>query len=310
MASETADEEGFVTARTLAHYARLTEAGAGIVFVEYTFVDRSGRSEPQQLGADRDEQIPGLAQIAARIRASGAIAGLQLTHSGAKTSRDLTQGGVLLGPSSIAVPVKGREMETPDPMTPREIQRLKQGFVEAATRAREAGFDLVELHAAHGYGLNQWLSGITNQRTDKWGGTTAARARLLFEIVEAIRSATPELLLSVRMPGQDFIEGGLEVEDTAWIARELEARGVDLLDVSSGIGGWRRPGDRSGEGYLVNEAALIQSQVRVPVIGVGGIQSGAFIDQALGEGRFSLAAVGRAILGDPAGWGAAHLRPE
>ena len=301
MASETADHDGFVTSKTIEHYRRLTRSHAGLVFVEYSHVLLSGRSEENQLGIQTDAHIEGLSMISKLIHDSGALAGIQLTHAGGKTSSDLT-GGVLMGPSDIPVPVKDQPMETPSPMGPGQIDEWKEAFVRAAGRAQSAGFDLVELHSAHGYGLNQWLSPITNRRTDSYGGTLEKNARLLLETVELIRRHHPGLLISVRMPGQDFLEGGLTPYDAIWIAKELEKAGVDLIDVSSGIGGWRRPRDRTGEGYLVSEAAGIQSELSVPVIGVGGIQSGGFIDEALRQRRFSLAAVGRAILEGPREW--------
>ncbi len=301
MASETADELGYVTAKTLSHYERLARSGAGLVMLEYTYIDPSGRSERNQLGIYSDGQIADLARIADAIHQAGGLAGIQLTHSGGKTSRDLT-GGVLMAPSAIAVPVKDREMERPDGMSLAEIHLWKTSFELAVGRASDAGFDLVEFHAAHGYGLNQWLSPITNHRSDKYGGTSEGRARLLLEIVEAARSAHPELLFAVRMPGQDFLEDGLSPGDAVWIAKKLEAVGVDLIDVSSGIGGWRRPRDRRGEGYLVSEASAIQSAVAIPVIGVGGIERGTFIDDVVASGVVSLTAVGRAILRDPEAW--------
>src|SRR4051812_31627956 len=159
MASETADRDGFVTDETLAHYGKLSRSGAGLVMVEYTYVHRSGRSEERQLGIQSDAHIFGLARLASAIRAAGAVAGLQITHAGGKTSRDLS-GDALMGPSPIPVPVKDREMECPDPMGEAEIELWKESFRAGYLRAAAAGFDLVEAHAAHGYGLNQWLSPI------------------------------------------------------------------------------------------------------------------------------------------------------
>jgi len=305
MASETADDGGFVTERTLAHYARLAEAKPGLLIAEYTFVHLSGKSEDNQLGVQSDAHVAGLTQLATLIKRSGAVAGLQITHAGGKTERALT-GGALMGPSSVPVPVKDREMEAPSPMTAEEIAQWKTAFSQAVDRAAVAGFDLVEFHSAHGYGLNQWLSPITNHRTDTYGGDLQGRMRLLLEIIADAKARHPDLLLSVRMPGQDFLEDGLKIESSILVAQALEKSGVNLIHVSSGIGGWRRPRDRIGEGYLVSEAAQIQAAVSTPVIGVGGIESGTYIDESLQLGRFTLAAVGRAILKDPSVWNKAN----
>lgn len=301
MASETATIEGFVTEETLNHYRRLTTAGTGLVMVEYSHVHPSGRSDLHQLGIYADSQIEGLSKIAAIIKGEGRLAGIQITHAGGKSTRDFT-GGPLMTPSHIPVPVKDEIMEAGTPMNKKEITLWIKSFRDAALRAEKAGFDIVELHAAHGYGLNQWLSPLTNQRDDEYGGSLQGRVKMLLEIIHAIKTACPDLLLAIRMPGQDFLEGGLSTEDTSELAQIFEASGVDILDVSSGIGGWRRPRDRRGQGYLTNEASKIQSVVSLPVIGVGGIETGEFIDLGISQKLFSLAAVGRAILSSPADW--------
>lgn len=307
MASQTATEQGFVTSEALAHYERLIQSQAGLVIVEYTYVHATGRSESNQLGISVDAHIAGLRQLAAKIHRSGAISGIQLTHGGGKTSRNLT-GGVLMGPSRVAVPVRDQQLENPDSMTERQIRMWKNAFISAAERAKHAGFDLIEIHSAHGYGLNQWLSPLTNLRNDHFGGSLENRSRLLIETLLEIRMRFPELLISVRIPGQDFLEGGLTLVETVELAQKLESIGVDLIHVSSGIGGWKRPRERSGEGYLVEEAAAVQRSVKTPVIGVGGIQTREFIDEGLQINRFSLAAVGRAILNDPGGFYRRTLR--
>ena len=306
MASETADAEGYATQATVGRYRRLAEAGAGMVMVEYTYVHRSGRSEPNQLGADKEAHTEGLERVAGVIRAAGSVPGLQLTHAGGKTERRYTDGRIM-GPSGIAVPVKDRLLEAPGAMDAADIVLWRDSFVAAAARGVAAGFELIELHAAHGYGLNQWLSPLTNTRTDAYGGTLANRARLLIEIVTAIKTLFPDLVISVRVPGQDHLPGGLTTGESIRMAKLLVAAGAGLINVSSGLGGWRRPGDRSGEGYLVAEAAAFQAQLTVPVIGVGGIETGAFIDASLSKRSFALAAVGRAILADPVEWGRRQL---
>lgn len=301
MASATARIDGYATPMTLDHYWRLARSGAGLINVEYTFVSQSGRSEENQLGASTDGHIAGLSQIADAIKCSGAVAGLQLVHGGGKSTRDLT-GGVLLGASAIAVPAKDRVLEVPAAMDLGDVAKWKDAFVAAAGRASKAGFDLIEIHASHGYGFNQWLSPLTNQRQDEYGGSLQNRMRLLREVVADIRRSFPKLILAARLPGQDFMEGGLSVADMQTVSRVLVAAGLDLVSISSGLGGWRRPGDRTMEGYLVEEAAVIQAHLACPVIGVGGIETGAYIDSVLAKGVVSLAAVGRAILADPTRW--------
>ena len=301
MASGTADSRGGVTAETVAHYRRLASSGAGLVFLEYTYVHASGRSEPHQLGLDRDDQVPALRRLVEELQGQGVRVGIQLTHCGGKGSPELA-GGELVAPSAVPVPTRTGALPTPRGLEASEIPAFQQHFFAAAGRAVEAGFDVVELHAAHGYGLNQWLSPVTNHRTDGYGGDLAGRARMLLELVEGLRARHPSLALAVRIPGQDLLAGGLEVSDMQQVAAWLQARGLSLLDVSSGLGGWQRPRERRGQGYLVEEAARIQQVVSIPVIGVGGIRQGRWIDRALEAGRLRLAAVGRAILEDPAGF--------
>lgn len=301
MASQTADQMGYVTQNTIDHYVRLTKSNAAMVMVEYTYIHPSGRSEENQLGIDSDDHIKGLHILRERIEQQGTIAAIQLTHAGAKSNRNLTR-GVLISPSGIAVPIKGEELEIPDKATQEEIDLLKNAFFAAAKRATSAGFKVIELHSAHGYGLNQWISPITNQRADRYGGHNNGRFLILLEIVKMIKEHLPQVVLSVRIPGMDHAPNGLTYQDTTNLATELELAGVDIINVSSGIGGWRRPGSRSGEGYLVEDAAIINRYVNIPVIGVGGIKSTEYINQSLTQSCFTLAAVGRAILNDPL-WG-------
>lgn len=306
MASQTADKDGFVTENTVEHYGRLAQSRAGLIFVEYSFVHPTGKGEANQLGAYTDAQIPGLTKISSAIHLSSALAGLQLVHVGGKTSTELT-GAPLMAPSAIPVPVKGWQPETPTAMTSDQIQDWMDWFVAAAGRAAAANFDLVELHAAHGYGLNQWLSPLTNKRQDSFGGGIEGRSRLLLQIATKIRATYPNLLLAVRLPAQDHMDGGLTVQEMAWVVSQLELVGTDIIDVSSGIGGWRRPDGRTGQGYLIADAAQLKSHISIPVIGVGGIETGNFIDQILQASKVDLAAVGRAILQDPENWGLKNL---
>lgn len=309
MASGTADSQGTVTSNTLTHYQNLTRAGAGIVFVEYTYVHKSGRSEPNQLGIDSDSQIPGHKELASVIKNSGALAGMQLVHGGGKSSRSLT-GGQLLGASLVVVPTKGSALEIPTEMTLKEIEPYQDWYLDAAIRAAKSGYDVIELHSAHGYGLNQWLSPLTNQRTDEYGGDLLNRSKMLLEIFRKIRTALPHKVLGIRVPGKDHFHGGLTQAEMLLVSQKLEDLGADFIDVSSGIGGWRRPEGRNGEGYLVEDASQVKLATSLPVIGVGGIENGNTIDQMLREERLDFAAVGRAILKDPEAWKKSHLYAE
>ncbi len=306
MASSTADANGFVTQKTKDHYKNLCKSGAGILFVEYSFVDRSGRGENNHLGIDSDDKIEGMTALAEIIHLNDMLAGLQIVHNGGKSKSEYCT--ELIGPSAIRVPTKNMDLEIPRPLSSDEIEEMKDWYISAARRVYEAGFDLVELHCAHGYGLNQWLSPITNQRTDSHGGSIEKRARMILDISREIKKKYPDLLLSVRLPLEDHYEMGLTSIEMKWVVDALIEIGLDIIDVSSGIGGWDRPRDVHGEGYLVGDASEFKKEFydevarKIPTIGVGGIESGEFIDDLIGDDVVDFAAVGRAILKDPQMW--------
>jgi NADPH2 dehydrogenase len=306
MASQTANKNGFVTPATIEHYKNLAQSDAGLIFVEYSFIHKSGKGEENQLGADSDEKIEGLKKVVSVIHQQKALAGLQIVHAGGKTSSEITA-VELIGASAIAVPIKGSNLEKPTPLLKANIAKYIQWYVDAASRAQQAGFDFVELHAAHGYGLNQWLSPLTNQRDDEFGGPISNRAKILLTISQRIKEEIPSLLLAVRLPARDYLTGGLSLADMSYVTQKLEKIGVDLIDVSSGIGGWKRPEGSSGEGYLVEDAMALKRNTSVPVIGVGGIESGSYIDEVLSLKKIDFAAVGRALLKDPLKWSQKNL---
>lgn len=298
MASQTADENGLATEKTFSHYHNLAQSGAGLVMVEYSHVNLAGRSETNQLGAYDDACLPGLTQIASTLHNAGVKTGLQITHCGGKDSAGISCD--IMGPSGITVPAYDRVLPTPRAMTLDDINQWQQDFVAAAIRADKAGFDLVEIHCAHGYGINQWLSPLTNQREDEYGGKLENRARILIEIVAQIKQVAPRLAVMTRIPGQDGYPGGLTHADMAQVSQWLVAAGVEILNVSSGIGGWNRPKDKRGEGFLVEDAAPLTGTTTAAVIGVGGIESVDYIETILATSQVDLVAVGRAILAGPA----------
>ncbi|UAL45048.1 NADH:flavin oxidoreductase [Shewanella inventionis] len=297
MASQTADENGLATPATIAHYQHLAQSGAGLVMVEYSHVNLAGRSEPNQLGAHDNACLVGLSQIATTLHKADVKTGLQITHCGGKDSAGISAD--VMGPTGITVPAYDRVLPTPRAMTMDDIKQWQQDFVAAAIRADKAGFDLVEIHCAHGYGINQWLSPLTNQRKDIYGGKLENRARILIEIVTQIKQAAPRLVVMTRIPGQDGYPGGLSHADMAQVSQWLVAAGVEILNVSSGIGGWNRPKDKRGEGFLVEDAAPLTGKTTAAVIGVGGIESVDYIETILATKQVDLVAVGRAILAGP-----------
>jgi len=292
MATELASEKGEVTDALLNHY-KLRAKGTGVAIVEHTYISSEGRRSKNQLGIYRDELVPGLKKLAKTIRKEGATAIIQLNHAGAKAPSEVI-GRRPVGPSSVQVP--GGE-EVPKELSREEIDQIVEKFVNASRRAMEAGFDGVEIHGAHGFLLSEFLSPLTNKRTDEYGGSLENRMRLHLRVVEEVRKEI-EGLLFFRLGLTDYMEGGLTIEEGVKVAKFLEQHGVDVIDVSGGLCGSRPPW-AEGEGYFLNLSEAVKKKVDIPVIGVGGIKSPLFADKAIREGRTDLIAVGRAFLADP-----------
>src|SRR5215210_6820958 len=268
--------DGLVSDYHLVHLGRFALGGFGTVLVEATGVTPEGRISHGDVGLWDDGQIPGLARIVDVLHAEGAVAGIQLAHAGSKASslRPWDGGGAVttentrpgeqpwqtVSASEVA-PAPGYPV--PHALTADELAGVREAFVAATRRALTAGFDLIEVHAAHGYLLNQFLSPLTNRRTDGYGGSLEGRMRFPLEVVEAVRAAWPEdKPLFVRISAVDGSRAGLTIEDAVVFARELRARGVDVVDVSGGGlgGGWQHP---IGYGYQVPFASQIRADAGI-----------------------------------------------
>lgn len=295
MANEASDESGAVNEKHLDFYVR--RAGVGMVIIEHAYVQLAGRVKNNQLGIHDDRLIPGLRRLAEAVKTQGAVTGIQLAHGGGKAVRAAT-GGVVVAPSAGVVP-GGKEPA--EMLEQAQIAPLVADYVAAAQRALAAGFDFVEIHGAHGYLLSQFLSPLTNHRSDEYGGDLNRRLRLPLEIVRAVRAAMGrEALLLYRLGAGDFYTGGLTVDEGCQAAKALVAAGVDVLDVSGGLCGSQPPDwDGKSQGYFVPLAAAVRAQANVPVIGVGGITDPQVADHFLQEGQVDLIAVGRAMLKNP-----------
>lgn len=236
-------QDGFATDWHLVHLGTRAVGGAGLVIVEASAVDPAGRISPGDLGLWEDQHIPGLKRIVDFLHTQGAKAGIQIAHAGRKASCDLPwnggrqlppeQGGwQTVAPSAVAFAEGER---APHALTVDEIDRVVEAFTASARRAVAAGFDVLEIHNAHGYLLNQFLSPLANRRTDDYGGSFENRVRLTLRVVDAVRAAWPaELPLFLRISATDWVEGGWTLEDTVRLATVLRQRGVDVLDCSSG----------------------------------------------------------------------------
>jgi 2,4-dienoyl-CoA reductase-like NADH-dependent reductase (Old Yellow Enzyme family) len=304
--------DGFVGDYHLVHLGRFALGGFGTVVVEATGVTADGRISHGDVGLWSDEHIPGLARIADFLHAEGVVAGIQLAHAGAKAStrRPWDGGGPVTAEnarpgeapwptvSASAVPAFP-DGPAPHPLTVDELTGVRDAFVAAARRSLTAGFDVVELHAAHGYLLHQFLSPLSNRRTDAYGGSLERRMRFPLEVVEAVRAVWPEdKPLFVRVSAVDGTQDGITIEDTVAFARELRGLGVDVVDASGGGigGGWSHP---IGYGYQVPFAARIRSAAEIATMAVGLIVDARQAEAIVADGQADLVALAREAQDDP-----------
>lgn len=299
MGTGMASINGEVTPNLIKYYADRASGGAGGIIVEIACVDAPvGKASLTQLRIDKPEYIAGLKELSENIQAYGAKAIVQLHHAGRQTSPGIT-GQAPVAPSPIACRLMRAE---PEVLALEGIKKVRNDFVKAAMFASKAGFDGVELHAAHGYLLSQFLSPYSNRRNDDYGGSTENRARLITEIISDIKNLLPELLLSVRFNVMDFVKDGLEIDEGLEIAKLLEAAGADLLDVSSGI---YESGQTSIEtpsfnpGWRIDLVAQVKEVVDIPTIGGGVIREPELANEVIALGKTDLVWVGRAMLADP-----------
>ena len=304
--------DGLVGDYHLVHLGRFALGGFGLVMVEATGVTPEGRISPGDVGLWDDAQVPGLARVAAFLREHGSVPAIQLAHAGGKasTQRPWDGGGPVtpenarpgdtpwqaVSPSGVPM---GEGWPAPHPLTVEETVEVREAFVAAARRSLEAGYEVAEVHAAHGYLLNQFLSPLTNRRDDEYGGSLENRMRFPLEVVSAVRAAWPEdKPLFVRVSAVDATRDGMTLEDTIAFAQELAALGVDAIDVSGGgIGaGWEHP---IGYGYQVPFAAAIREQAGIPTMAVGLLVDPQQAEAVVAGGSADLVAVAREAQDDP-----------
>lgn len=290
---------GSVTGKTLEHYRRRASGGVAMLIVEAAAVAPEGIVSETQLRIDDDRFMEGLSRLARVIKSSGARAAIQLHHAGRQTKAKVV-GRPPLAPSPLPCPAIPGEVEV---LSHEGIQRIVSLFGEAARRAVEAGFELIEIHGAHGYLINQFLSPFSNVRDDGYGGDTQRRARFAVEVLREVRRRVGESLpISFKISAREFVPGGLDVEESAEIVRYLTKAGVDVVQVSAGNDAtpeWISQPMLVQRGCLVETAFAIKRAVEIPVMAVGRINGPRLADDIIREGKADLVCMGRALLADP-----------
>jgi 2,4-dienoyl-CoA reductase-like NADH-dependent reductase (Old Yellow Enzyme family) len=303
--------DGVATDWHLVHLGRFAIGGAALVFVEATGVEARGRISPGDMGLWNDDQARALSRIADFLKANGAAAGIQLAHAGRKGStRRPWDGGAELGAEDAAkgegpwetiAPSALRFADNyplPRAMKTADMAEVIVAFREAAKRALDAGFDVVEIHAAHGYLLHEFLSPLSNHRTDDYGGSLQNRMRFPLEVIETVRAVWPEdKPLFLRLSSVDWVEGGLTIEDTVDVARAAKALGVDVVDCSSG--GNAPAQIPLSPGYQVPFAEAVRKGAGVATMAIGLILDPELAQSVVAEGKADLIALARPALDDP-----------
>ena len=304
MATNYATSEGFVTERQIAYYVERAKGGVGYITVEHTGVLQQGKASPNMLMISTDEHASQIESLVEAVHGVGGKIVVQINHAGRQTLPSVT-GSPIVGPSPIpATPIPDpSKSNMPRELSVSEIREITEAFTAAAERVKKAGADGVELHMAHGYLLCSFLSPFSNRRTDLYGGDIHGRARFPVEVLESVRSSVgQDFPIICRLSGDEYVDGGLKIEETKEIAVILEREGADALHISAcnAVSGYlNHPPYYVEEGIFVHLAQGIKSVVDIPVITVGRIRNPAMAEEVLQEGKADLISMGRALIADP-----------
>jgi 2,4-dienoyl-CoA reductase-like NADH-dependent reductase (Old Yellow Enzyme family)/thioredoxin reductase len=302
--SELADKDGFVGDDLVEYYAERARGGTGLIVVEATYIEQEGKRLHHNAMLHDDCFIPGLRKVVQAAHAEGAKMALQLNHGGRESIPDVS-GSVPLAPSPIPSQFTGvGDAVIPKELTVGEIDRIVERFAEAARRSRDAGFDAVELHGAHGYLIGEFLSPDSNKREDEYGGSAQARAYFCVRLIRAIKEKLgADYPVIVRMNGRDHVQHGLELADAIEMAVMFEAAGADSISVSGGVHASRPymvvPGMSVDRGCYVSYGDAIRKRVKVPVMVVGRINTPELAEQILEDGQADFICLSRALIADP-----------
>jgi len=298
------DADGRAGQSLVDFYTTLAQGGVGLIVTGHGYVSRTGRASPGQIGIYDDGLGEALKPVVAAIHRGNARAVMQINHAGARARPNLNDGAQPKGVS--AIPAPGYDI-VPTEMTEQDILELIRDYGRAALRVKEAGFDGVQLHAAHGYLLNQFLSPFTNRRSDRWGGSFDNRLRFLREVCEEVRAQVgSDFPMFIKIASQDFVAGGLTPQDGARIAARLADFGLDAIEVSGGVEfGKTRHSVRAGikeqtdEAYFLANARRIRDVTDLPVMLVGGLRTPELMERIITDERMDFVSLCRPLINDP-----------
>jgi 2,4-dienoyl-CoA reductase-like NADH-dependent reductase (Old Yellow Enzyme family) len=320
--SSTADEEGFVTDGTISFYEKLAGHGLGLIITGFAFVSANSRAVPRMLGVSSDDFIPGLKRLVDAVHARGDKICLQIAHCGLNSDPGYDPGGLIYGPSLIALngqtqiektgKLRKENAHIMRSMTRGQVEQVIDDFTDAALRADKAGFDAVELHGAHHYLISQFLCPMFNKRTDIYGGGSRQRARFAMEVASSIRRVLPEMPLIFRMNCEDFMPGGIELSDSKQAAAMLAEAGCDIISVSGNNPLHTRIVKPEREAYFREQALAIHTACGLPVIVTGGVRSPRAVYELLHNEYADLVGIGRPLIRNPdlpARWKSGNFDP-
>jgi len=295
MATAKSEGDGKVSQQVIDYYKEKSDGGyISLIIIEHSFICKEGMASKNQLSVADNTTIEGLKKLANVIHENGSKAVMQISHAGSAADQKII-GTTPVGPSAVVNPRLGG---IPRELTKDEILDIVKEFRNAAVRVKEAGFDGVEIHSAHGYFLNQFFSPLTNKRTDEYGGSVYNRIRIHLQIIEEVRKGVGKNFpILLRLGASDFVEGGATIEDSKIAACEFEKAGISILDISGGFCGYSLKGTKE-QGYFASLTEDIKKVVSIPVILTGGITEAQAGEELLLKGKADIIGVGRALLKD------------
>jgi len=297
MATAMCNEDGSLSKELLDYYDEKSQGGyIGLIIIEHSFITQQGRVREKQLSIADDSLINSYKELASTIHKNGSKVVMQINHAGGAAKKEVT-GMNVVAPSAVINPFHQDQL-IPKALTLKEIKDIVHAFASAARRVKEAGFDGVEIHSAHGYLLNQFFSPLTNKRTDEYGGDLSSRINIHLEVIKSVREAVGENFpILLRLGACDYINGGTTIADSEFAAIQFAKAGIDMLDISGGLRGYKNP-KNSDEGYFSSLTEDIEKILTIPVILTGGITQAQVAEKLLSEKKADLIGVGRAIMND------------